>query len=135
MRYEFTVERAPTYLHVKGSGDHTADNMRRFMVDAYRAAIEHDCDRLLMELNFTGPSLNFGAIYSVIADRSPDGSRLKRIACVYVNPEQSHEEAEFAELAATNRGVNVRFFPSLADARRSLQEDGECMPTPRVQHR
>ena len=60
MGYEFTVERTPTYLHVKGSGDHTADNLKQFLRDAYRAAIENDRDCLLMELNFAGPSLNLG---------------------------------------------------------------------------
>lgn len=121
MRYEFTVEQAPTYLHVKGSGDHTADNMRRFLREAYRAAIENDRDCLLMELNFTGPSLNLGSIYTVISERSSDGSLLSYIACVDMNPEHSHEQTEFAELAANTMGVRVRFFPGLADARHSLE--------------
>ena len=121
MRYEFTVEQAPTYLHVKGSGDHTADNMQRFLRDAYQAALENDRDRLLMELNFAGPSLNLGSIYRVIAERSSDGSQLAYIACVDMNAEHSQDHAEFAELAANKIGVKVRFFPSLAEARRSLE--------------
>jgi hypothetical protein len=70
MRYEFMIERAPTHLHVKGSGDHTAENMQRFLRESYRAAIQNDRDCLLMELNFAGPSLNLGSIYSVISERS-----------------------------------------------------------------
>jgi hypothetical protein len=120
MGYEFTAERAPTYLHVTGSGEHTADNLRRFMRDTYRAAIEHDCDALLMELNFTGRSLDLVSIYSVITERSAEGSRLKHIACVNRNAEHSDERADFAELAANRLGVNVRFFRSLEDARRYL---------------
>ena len=121
MRYEFTVEQALTYLHVKGSGDHTADNMQRFLRDAYQAALENDRDRLLMELNFAGPSLNLGSIYNVISERSSDGSLLSYIACVDMNPEHSPEQAEFAELAANTMGVRVRFFPGLAEARHSLE--------------
>ena len=71
MTYEFRVERAPTYLHVRGSGDHTADNMQRFLREAYRAAIENDRDCLLMELNFAGPSLNLGSVYLHAALRFP----------------------------------------------------------------
>ena len=121
MGYEFMVERAPAYLHVKGSGDHTADNLRRFLRDAYRSAIENDRDCLLMELNFAGPSLNLGSIYAVVSEHSSDGSRLRYIACVDMNAGHSHEQAEFAELAANKLGVRVRFFPSLDEARRSLQ--------------
>src|SRR5687768_6162911 len=121
MTYEFMVERAPTYLHVRGSGDHTADNMQRFLRDSYRAAIENDRDCLLMELNFAGPSLNLGSLYRVISERSSDGSQLGYIACVDMNAEHSQEHAEFAELAANKLGVKVRFFPSLAEARRSLE--------------
>ena len=121
MRYEFMVERAPTHLHVKGSGDHTAENMQRFLRESYRAAIENDRDCLLMELNFAGPSLNLGSVYRVISERSSDGSQLAYIACVDMNAEHSQEHAEFAELAANKVGVKVRFFPSLAEARRSLE--------------
>ena len=121
MRYEFMAERAPTHLHVKGSGDHTAENMQRFLRESYWAAIENDRDCLLMELNFAGPSLNLGSIYSVISERSSDGSQLAYIACVDMNAEHSQEHAEFAELAANKIGVKVRFFPSLAEARRSLE--------------
>jgi hypothetical protein len=119
MGYEFTAERTPTYLHVVGSGDRTADNLRRFLVDAYRAAVESGCDCLLMELNFTGPALDLVSIYSVITERSYDGSRLKYIACVDRIPE-SDDQNEFAQLAANRLGVNVRFFRSLEVARRSL---------------
>jgi hypothetical protein len=95
--------------------------MQRFLRESYRAAIENDCDCLLMELNFAGPSLNLGSIYSVISERSGDGSQLGYIACVDMNAEHSQERAEFAELAANKMGVKVRFFPSLAEARRSLE--------------
>ena len=52
MTYEFTAERAPTYLHVTGRGEHTAENLRRLLLDAYRSAIEQHCSTLLIELNF-----------------------------------------------------------------------------------
>jgi hypothetical protein len=121
MTYEITIERAPTYLHVTGRGEHTADNLRRFLLDAYRAAIEHDCDTLLIELSFAGRSLSVGDIYSVISERSGDGAQLRHVAWVDNDPEH-HERAEFAELAARRLGVSVQFFPTLAEARLSLQE-------------
>jgi hypothetical protein len=120
MTYEFTAERAPTYLHVTGRGEHTAENLRRLLLDAYRAAIEQHCDTLLIELNFTGPSLSVGTVYSVIAERSEDGAQLRHIVWVDSDPGH-HERAEFAEAAARKLGVSVQFFPTLAEARLSLQ--------------
>jgi len=121
MDYQFTVVEAPTYVHVIGAGALTAENMRRFLIDAHRSAVERHCDSLLLEPNFSGPSLNFGSIYSIICERSPDGSRYKRIAYVETDQERHQEQAEFAEMAANKLGVNVRLFRSRIEAERWLQ--------------
>jgi hypothetical protein len=120
MTYEFTAEREQRYLHVTGRGEHTAENLRRLLLDAYQAAVEQRCDTLLIELNFTGPSLSVGAIYSVISERSGDGAQLRHIVWVDKDPGH-HERAEFAEAAARKLGVSVQFFPNLEEARRALQ--------------
>jgi hypothetical protein len=122
MTYRFTIEQHPTYLHVIGSGTNTAENARQFLIDAYHAAIERNCGSLLVDRRFSGPSLRLGNIYSVIAERSPDGSRLERIAYVDANPEHAPDAAQFAELVAQNRGVNVRLFGSIGEAERWLEE-------------
>ena len=116
MTYDLTVERKPTYLHVAAAGTRSAENARRFLVDAYRASIEHKCDSLFLEMKLSGPSLSLASIFSVIAERSPDGATLKRIAYL----DERTDDAEFAELVARNRGVNVQLFHSLSDAERWL---------------
>jgi hypothetical protein len=121
LAYEFRVARAPKYLHVSGAGENTAENLRRFLVDAHRAAIEHGCDSLLLEAKFAGPSLDLASLYSVIAERSPDGTQLKKIAFVDRNPEHSPERAEFAALAANRLGVNGVIFVTLEAAKEWLQ--------------
>jgi hypothetical protein len=117
MAYDLTVERKPTYLHVTATGTRSEENARRFLVDAYRASIEHECGSLLLEMKLSGPPLSLASIFSVIVERSPDGANLTRIAYVDDQPEDS---AEFAELVALNRGVNVRLFRRLSDAARWL---------------
>ena len=116
MDYQLTIVRTPTYLHATATGDHTADNVLRFLADAHRAAVASNCDAMLLELNFSGPSLPLGSIYSIIAAASRDGSWFKRIAYVDVNPAHSPDRAEFAEVAANKLGVNVRLFRSVAEA-------------------
>jgi hypothetical protein len=125
MTYVFTIEGAETYVHVSGSGENTADNLRRFMLDAYRAAVDRRCQSLLMELNFAGPSLDLASIFAVVSERSPDASDLKNIACIDRNPEHSPERAEFAVLAANRLGVNVRLFDRVEDAQGWLQGSGD----------
>jgi len=120
MKYDIAVERKATYLQVTGTGALNEANARRFLVEAYQAALAHKCDSLLLEMGFSG-SMDLGKIYSVIAERSTDGAMLKRIAYVDLNPDHLPEAPEFAELVALNRGVNVRLFRSLAEAERWLQ--------------
>ena len=69
---------------------------------------------------FTG-GLSLGEVCSVINERSLDGSNLERIAYVDTNPDLPRDMAEFAELVALNRGVNVRLFSTLSEAEQWLQ--------------
>jgi hypothetical protein len=116
MDYQLTIVRTPTYLHATGTGDHTADNVRRFLADAHRAAVASNCDAMLLEMRFSGPSLALGSIYSIVAEASRDGSWFKRIAYVDANPTHSPDRAEFAEVAANKLGVNMRLFRSVTEA-------------------
>jgi hypothetical protein len=124
MAYHSTIKQYPTYIHVTGVGANSKENVREFLIDAYQASVERECRSLLLEMSFSGPSLGLGSIYSVIAERSPEGSMLERIAYVDANPEHALDAAEFAELAAKNQRVNVRLFRSRGEAERWLQDAG-----------
>jgi hypothetical protein len=109
MSYELILEKRPTYLHAKVVGERTPANARRFLEEAYAACVQSGCSALLLEMQLSGPSLNTAAILDVISQRAPDGSKLGRIA--YVQPiTDDPAMPHFAELAARNRGVNVRLF-------------------------
>ena len=125
MEYHFTIEQHPTHLHVTATGDTTRENVRRFLFDAYQASIAHQRQSLLLEMRFSGPSLDLGAIYSVISERSLDGATLGRIAYVNASPEHTPDVAEFAELAAQNRGVSVRLFRTVDEAKRWLEQEND----------
>ena len=120
MAYNFSVEQKPAYVHAKVSGDLTRPNARQFLVDAYQACIDRNVPSLLLEVAFTG-DLGLGEVCSVINERSPDGSNLERIAYVDTNPDLQRDTAEFAEMVAQNRDVNVRLFRTLSEAEQWLQ--------------
>ena len=123
MTYSFIVEMKPTYLHARGYGEQTEANTRQFLIDAIRACVEHNMGRLLARDVFHRKALSVASAYSVVVDRSHDGSMLKSIAYVDNNPAHAGGIAEFAEMVAKNRGVNVRLFESVAAAERWLQDE------------
>jgi hypothetical protein len=132
MAYHLSIELHPTYVHAVATGETTSENLRRFLLEAYQASVAERRNSLLLELRFSGPSLNFGSVYSVIAERSLDGATLARIAYVDASPEHAVQTAEFAELAAQNRGINVRLFSTIEEAKRWLEgEKGDGSPPPR----
>jgi len=122
MEYHFSAVVRPTHLHVIGSGPHSDDSIRRFFADTDRARLESQCDAVLLELRFVGPSLNLGDIYSIMLDNRADAARLKRIAYVDTNTEHLPDRGEFVELAANKLGVNCRVFRAVAEAETWLSE-------------
>jgi SpoIIAA-like len=121
-RYELTVEVRPDYLHASVTGDRTADNVDRFLREAYAACVDNAKSNLLLEMRLTGSRLGTFGIYRLISDRSADGARLRRIAYVE-DPLDNVEEARFAETVAVNRAVNVRLFMDVSEAARWLESD------------
>lgn len=120
MTYHFTAIAKRTHLHAIGSGTHSPEHLRKFLADTHRKVLECRSDAVLLEVNFTGPSLDLGSLYSIIVDNSSDASLLKRIAYVDSNSQHLPERAEFAELAANKLGLNARVFRTIAEAERWL---------------
>lgn len=121
--YRFHAEETGQYLRAIGTGNNSTANLLRFLSDAYEAVRDSGRDSVLLVLNFTGPSLSLGSIYSVVAERCEHGRELRRIAYVDANGEHMPDRAEFAELAATQLGLNVRLFWNVADAEEWLSRD------------
>ncbi|WP_331612195.1 hypothetical protein [Povalibacter sp.] len=120
--YRFVVEQKTAFVHIRGSGPHSEQALRRFLSDAAEAAAASGTDAALLELHFSGASMNFGDLYTIICERISDATRMRRIAFVDANPQHSLDRAEFVELAANNLGANVRRFQNVVDAERWLCE-------------
>jgi hypothetical protein len=116
MTYQLTIEEHPLYLHAKASGTHSAENVLRFLRETHAACDERGRDAVLVEVGFTGPSLDAGDIFKVIMERSESGKRLRKIGYVDPTP-RDRERVKFAENVAFNRGVNVRLFQDVESAK------------------
>jgi len=124
MSYDLVIEEKPPYLHAKVSGTHNEQNAHRFLVDVHEAWVERNYSAVLLEMNFSGPSLGVLSIFNVISDRAPHAVGLKRIAYVDGGSGHDADQARFAETVARNRGVNVRLFGTVDDAECWLRELG-----------
>ena len=120
MTYDLAIESRGSYLHAKATGDHTAENARRFLAEVYEATVQKKCRSVLLELDLMGPSLPMVEIYDVIAEGSKRGQMLERIAYVDASAERDPARIRFAENVAMNRGVNVRLFRTVEEAERWL---------------
>lgn len=121
MSYHLKIEEHPAFLHAAVSGNNTAENVLRFLREAYEACVKRGASAVLLEMHLEGPTLDTGSIYSVIAQRSESGKQLRKIAYV-TPPNREPAKLKFAETVAINRGVNVRMFPDVATAKKWLEE-------------
>jgi hypothetical protein len=102
---------------------HTASNARQFFIDAYEACVRLNHSAVLLEMNFVAPSMSTLSLFGVVTERAAQGRQLRKVAYVDASSERTLEQKMFAETVARNRGVNVCFFRSVAEAQ-------EWMDTP-----
>jgi len=121
MSYHLTLEQHPSYLHAIVTGTRTARNVARFLQEVHQACRSRGLAAALVEIRLSGPSLDPGSIYRVVTERSDDARDLRRIAYV-VTTETDPEKPKFAETVAVNRGVNVRLFRDVEEAKRWILE-------------
>ena len=117
--YQLAIEIHDSYVHATATGEHKAENALRFLKEAYEACLENGKDSVLLEMRLEGPTMGAGNIFSVVQQRSEPGRELRRVA--YVDGGRDPEKAKFAETVARNRGVNVRLFASVAEAKKWLE--------------
>jgi hypothetical protein len=120
--YRLTIEKHSTFLHAKGEGPRTADNVLRYFRETHEACVSSGILDVLMEMSFAGAGFDFSTIFTIISERAPLGMNLRRVAYVESSAEQA-PRAGFAETIAVNRGVNVKLFRTLAEAERWLTQD------------
>jgi hypothetical protein len=117
--YRIELAMHGTYLHATAFGAHTPENAQRFLREVYEACMANRKDSVLLDMRLDGPTIGTASIFSVVQERSGSGRELRRIA--YVDAARDPEKAKFAETVARNRGVNVRLFATVEEAKRWLE--------------
>jgi len=125
MSYTVTFEDKPGYLHARVTGSNSRENVLAYLGDVYRACVARDAGVVLIEEYLLGPSIPLSSVFQVVDARAPKALHaITKIAYVDTNPEHDLTRMEFAEDVAVNRGLNMRLFPTVAEAVRWLRDDG-----------
>jgi hypothetical protein len=123
MAYAVAVEPKPGYLHVRVTGENSAETVRGYLADVLRECIQRRCPAVLIEEDLRGPGLKLLEIFQIASQGPQDAwPHVRWIAYLDANPEHSQVDMKFAATTATNRGLNVRVFTDVDAAARWLGE-------------
>ncbi len=123
MSYDVTTRKKHNYLHATITGENSEANVRRYFEQLAREAAQAKCRRLLIEERLEGPRLDSQSVFRIAAEGSPKFRGVfRKIAFVDVYAED--HSMKNAEAVASNRGLPVRIFNTVAEADEWLQAPG-----------
>ena len=123
MPHQLRVHQGAAYLHVHVTGTNDPDAVRGYLREILEICANQRSTAVLIEENLAGPGLKLVDIYSIVSENSEyPRAHLLKVAFVNVNSEHAAGSAKFAETVARNRGINVRAFPIVEEARAWLRE-------------
>ena len=119
MPFTLEVHQKPGYLHIRVDGQNTPEVVRGYLDAVVRAAAERQCSAVLIEENLAGPGLSLIDVFDLARQGSIAAlGAIRRVAYVDINRDHPHENMQFAETVAVNRGLNVRVFLTVEEAER-----------------
>ena len=113
MSYKLAFTQKPAYLHAVVTGTNSKENVASYLADIFAACTARQCFRVLIEERLEGPRLETMDVYDIAKGGRP--GRIEAIA--YVDAHATGDLMRFAEDVAVNRGMPVRMFPTVAEAR------------------
>jgi hypothetical protein len=122
MSYELDIRLEPDHLHVQATGIRSISNIVAMARDCLEACDKHGCKKLLIDVQrMTGALSAFDAFDLGTRDLGKL-RRGRQLKAAVVDLEENRTRFAFLETVLHNRGMNVRFFSSAADAERWLGE-------------
>lgn len=115
MSYTLTIAQEEGFLHVTVTGANSRENVAGYLRDVQRECTTRGCFRVLIEERLEGPRLRTIDVYQIAAESGRARQFFSELAYVDVNAEG--DLMKFAETVAVNRGLPIRVFPSVGEAR------------------
>ena len=115
MSYDLEITSRRDYLYARVTGENSIENVRLYLEELVQACENSKRRRLLIEELLEGPRLDSMSVFD-IASKGSEKSRALLRAIAYVDVRAEDSSMKNAESFATNRGLNVRVFRTVADA-------------------
>lgn len=119
MSYELRLTQEPAFLHAVVTGTNSKENVAAYLNEVRRECVARNCSRVLIEERLEGPRLDIMDVFEVAAEGSMRAPA-QITAMAYVDVNAGGDLMKFAETVAVNRGLSVRVFSSVSDAREWL---------------
>jgi hypothetical protein len=116
MRYKLTVVENPDYLHVIVTGKNSKKVAAQYLQELLRESKSRNCRKLLIEERLTGPRLDMFPVFEIVKDASIQALGVFD-AIAYVDVNAEGDLMQFAETVASNRGIPVTVFSTVAEAK------------------
>lgn len=123
MSYEIKFAECDGFVHASVTGDNSASNVQAYLYDVLQECKRRNCYRVLIEENLQGPRLDVDQVFS-IASEGAMGALGFFHAIAFVDVEMG-EMAHFAETVAMNRGMPIRAFPTVGEAKAWIAAQSE----------
>lgn len=123
MSYDLTCRKKHNYLHARVTGQNSEEIVKRYMQEVVQECNDAKCHCLLIEEALEGPRLDTLSVFDIASEGSAESRGLFK-AIAYVDVCAEGELMEFAETVAVNRGLPVRVFPTVAEAKKWIIDQG-----------
>ena len=123
MSYTLTITQEADYLHALVTGSNSKENVAAYLEELRRECYARNSFRVLIEERLEGPRLRTMEVYQIVSEGGLSQVRIDAMAYVAVNAEG--DLMKFAETLAVNRGLPVRLFSSVANARKWLSQEAD----------
>ena len=120
MPYQLTLQQEPAYLHAVVTGENTRENVAGYLADIRRECLARGSRRVLVEERLQGARLGTSDVFAIVME---EASRAVGVfdAIAYVDVNAGGDMMKFAESVALGRGVPVRLFGTVAQAKEWLE--------------
>lgn len=123
MDYRISFERHADYLHAIVEGGNSVETVARYLQDILEECKRTECYRVLIDERLEGPRLEAGDVFEVASSGALSALGVFQ-AIAHVDP-QMGDMADFAETVAINRGMPVKTFTNVEQARAWLLRQRE----------
>ena len=122
MGYKLILQPRPAYLHAVVTGENTRENVAGYLDELRRECVARGYKRVLVEECLEGARLPTSDVFAIVMEES---SRARGVfqAIAYVDVNAGGDMMKFAENIALGRGMPVRLFANVVDARRWLEDE------------